>query len=289
LELRNLRTFQVVAEHLNLSKAAEILRYTQPTITLQIQALEKEIGYPLIQRIRKKTFLTPAGMILKEHVDQIFQVMHNMETALQTMQGPSGRLRIAAPEFYCVHQLTPIIRDYFRLYPLVKLELFSCHSKEAIHRVVNNEAEIAIISGESKETALAEFSLDEEELLLVASKTLLEEVPDLKQLSRFPFFIHHDHCNFVDVIKETLAAKQLHPEWIIESGSEAAIKKAVLDGTGWALLSSNLMKSERNNRSLYSWKITNRKIKTNGIYLQNRANEPNIISFHQLLKENWPA
>jgi DNA-binding transcriptional LysR family regulator len=289
LELRNLRTFQVVAEHLNLSKAAEILRYTQPTITLQLQALEKEIGYPLIQRIRKKTFLTPAGLILKEHVDQIFDVMHHMELALQTMQGPSGKLRIAAPEFYCAHQLTPIIRDYFRLYPLVKLELISCHSKDAIRRVLNNEAEFAIISGESKETEVEEFVLDEEEVLLVASKDLLDEIPDPKQLGRFPFFMHHDHCNFVDVITESLAEIDLHPEWIIESGSEAAIKKAVLNGTGWALLSSKFMVSEKNNKSLFSLKIANRKIKTNGIYLRNRANEPNILSFYQLLKENWSA
>lgn len=287
MELRNLRTFQVVAEHLNLSKAAEILRYTQPTITLQIQALEKEIGYPLIQRIRKKTFLTPAGIVLKEHVDQLFQVMKNMETALQTIQGPSGRLRIAAPEYYCVHHLTSIIRDYFRLYPLVKLELISCHSKDAIHHVLNNQAELAIIAGESNVSEIQEFVLEEEEVLLVASKELLKDASDTSQLNQVPFFMHHDQCNFVDIIKSSLAEMNLHPEWIIESGSEEAIKKAVLNASGWALLSSKFMESEENNKSLFSMKIADRKIKTQAIFLGNRANEPNIQSFQQLLKENW--
>ncbi|WP_028778313.1 LysR family transcriptional regulator [Shimazuella kribbensis] len=289
MELRNLRTFQVVAEHLNLSKAAEILRYTQPTITLQIQALEREIGYPLIQRIRKKTFLTPAGTILKEHVDELFEVIRNMETALQTMQGPSGQLRIAAPEFYCVHHLTPVIRDYFRLYPLVKLELISCHSKDAILHVLNNRADFAVIAGESSKTEIQEHTIDEEEVLLVASKDLITEPSDISKLKQFPFFMHHDQCNFVDVIKSSLAEYNLSPEWIIESGSEEAIKKAVLQASGWALLSSKSIESERNNKSILKIKIADRKIKTNAIFLQNRANEPNIMSFHQLLKENWPA
>jgi DNA-binding transcriptional LysR family regulator len=65
MELRNLKTFQVVAEELNLTKAAKILGYTQPTLTLQIQALEKELQHTLLTRIGKKTFLTSAGKNLR--------------------------------------------------------------------------------------------------------------------------------------------------------------------------------------------------------------------------------
>lgn len=63
MELRNLKTFQVVANELNMTKAAKILKYTQPTITLQIQVLERELNHSLFTRIGKKTFLTPAGKI----------------------------------------------------------------------------------------------------------------------------------------------------------------------------------------------------------------------------------
>jgi DNA-binding transcriptional LysR family regulator len=131
--------------------------------------------------------------------------------------------------------------------------------------------------------------LDEEEVLLVASKELWKDASETSQLSQFPFFMHHDQCNFVDIIKSSLAEMDLHPEWIIESGSEEAIKKAVLNASGWALLPSKFMESEQNNKSLFSMKIADQKIKTQAIFLGNRANEPNIQSFHQLLKENWTA
>ncbi len=55
MELRNLKTFQVVAEELNMTRAAKRLKYTQPTITLQIQSLEKELDHTLLARVGKKT------------------------------------------------------------------------------------------------------------------------------------------------------------------------------------------------------------------------------------------
>jgi len=72
MELRHLRTFHAVAEHLNLTKAADALRYSQPTISLQIQALEKEIGHTLLSRVGKRTFLTPVGKLLQKHTEKNF-------------------------------------------------------------------------------------------------------------------------------------------------------------------------------------------------------------------------
>lgn len=288
MELRHLRTFQVVAKELNLSKAAELLRYTQPTITLQLQALEKEIGYPLLQRIRKKTFLTPAGIIVKEHADQLFSTLRQMEAALQTMQGPTGRLRIAAPEYYCANYLTPVIRDYFRLYPSVQLEITSCHSKEAIQQVLDCRTELAIIAGESNQNEMREHILDEEDVLLVAAKSLLNDSSQLSRLNDFPFFMHHDQCNFVDIMRGSLAEIGLSPKRTIASGSEETIKQAVLGASGWALLSSKLFTSAEEQEKLFIQKITNRRVKTKAIYLHKRENEANIASFAQLLFENWP-
>lgn len=79
MELRHLKTFQVVAEQLNLTKVAEQLGYSQPGITLQIKALEKELGRTLFARVGRQTYLTSAGKLLKTHVDRLFGVMHELE------------------------------------------------------------------------------------------------------------------------------------------------------------------------------------------------------------------
>jgi DNA-binding transcriptional LysR family regulator len=82
MELRHLKTFQVVAEELNMTKAARILGYTQPTITQQIQVLEREVGYSLLTRIGKKMYLTPAGKEIKVHADKLFNVVQEMESTM---------------------------------------------------------------------------------------------------------------------------------------------------------------------------------------------------------------
>ena len=56
MDLRNLKTFHVVSTYLNFTKAAQILNYSQPTISQQIKALEEELGHILINRMGKKCF-----------------------------------------------------------------------------------------------------------------------------------------------------------------------------------------------------------------------------------------
>ena len=148
MELRHLKTFKVVAEELNLSKAANKLGYTQPTITLQIQALEKELNHTLFTRIGKRTLLTTAGKQLKVHVDQIFSLISTKwKRKWKKLHGPKGILTIAASEYYCTRRLSPVIKHYKELYPNVRVNLLPLNSAHAIQSVKDHVADIAIIAG----------------------------------------------------------------------------------------------------------------------------------------------
>ena len=83
MDLRNLKTFHVVSTYLNFTKAAQILNYSQPTISQQIKALEEELGHILINRIGKKMFLSQVGKIVKEHTNQLFGIIEEMEQDLK--------------------------------------------------------------------------------------------------------------------------------------------------------------------------------------------------------------
>src|SRR5258705_1078169 len=61
MELRHIRSFLSLAKTLNFSRTAEIIHISQPALSLQIQALEDEIGAKLFERDRRKTVLTSAG------------------------------------------------------------------------------------------------------------------------------------------------------------------------------------------------------------------------------------
>lgn len=71
MELRVLRYFLEVARQGNITRAAEALHVTQPTLSRQLQDLEKELGAPLFIRSKRRIELTEAGLFLKARAEEI--------------------------------------------------------------------------------------------------------------------------------------------------------------------------------------------------------------------------
>jgi DNA-binding transcriptional LysR family regulator len=287
VELRNLRTFQVVSEELNLTIAAKILGYTQPTITLQLQVLEREIGHPLFNRVGKKTFLTPAGKLLKHHTEQLFQVMLELETAVKQLDHPRGKLTIAAPEYYCTHHLSMLFSSYIRLHPDVNLKLISSDSKETIDLIRNDQADIGVIAGRCHHSDIESFLLDEEKLVLVVARELANSESRETLFAEYPFITYKDSCNLGEEVKKSLSEMNYTPATIMECGSEEAIRRVVLNKTGIALLSENLIKEDLEKKALVPLFISNQKIQTSLIFLKKRSDESTLQSFSELLQGTW--
>lgn len=85
MELRHLRYFSVVAEELNLTRAAARLHMAQPPLTRQIRQLEDELGTPLFERGSRGLTLTPAGQFFYEHTLQVLEKVDTMVAATRRM------------------------------------------------------------------------------------------------------------------------------------------------------------------------------------------------------------
>src|ERR1039458_8782628 len=82
LENFRLKVFRTVAEHLNFRKAAEHLFLTQPAITLQIKALEDDLGIRLFDRAGNRVVLTPQGSVLLTYAKKLATLVSQTEQAL---------------------------------------------------------------------------------------------------------------------------------------------------------------------------------------------------------------
>lgn len=125
MELRQFRYFVAVAEELHFSRAAQRLHIGQPPLSLQIQAIERELGVLLFKRDRRKVELTDAGnLFLIEARNALEQVQRAVDAAKRFARGEVGTLRVhfttSAP---LLPNFAKAIRSFHDSYPDVHLEL----------------------------------------------------------------------------------------------------------------------------------------------------------------------
>lgn len=98
MEIRQLRSFQTVANLLSFNKAADRLNYAQFSISAQIQALEEELGVQLFDRLGRRVRLTEAGTQLLEYANKILDLVNESHSEMAGAKEPLGSLTIRIPE-----------------------------------------------------------------------------------------------------------------------------------------------------------------------------------------------
>jgi len=124
MELRHLRYFSAVAQHLNYSEASRRLHVAQPAISQTILDLEEEIGAKLFLRSNRNVQLTAAGTVLLEEVQGILKRADEAKRAAQRAAcGEVGVLRIGFIAPATAPILPPLVQAYRERYPDVELQL----------------------------------------------------------------------------------------------------------------------------------------------------------------------
>ena len=95
MELRQIRSFLSLAKNLSFSRTAQVVHLSQPALSLQIQALKKEMGVTLFERSSRKTALTPAGIAFqREAAGGLLHLEQAMQSARRAQEGKQGVVRI---------------------------------------------------------------------------------------------------------------------------------------------------------------------------------------------------
>lgn len=126
MELRVLEYFLMVAREENITKAATQLHISQPTLSRQLAALEKELGVKLFQRSKYRVYLTSEGMLFHRRAQEIVNLSNKVKQELsQEGEVLSGEVAIGCGEFRSVDELTKKIARFREMNPYV---IFHLHS-----------------------------------------------------------------------------------------------------------------------------------------------------------------
>lgn len=125
MELRVLRYYLTVAREENITRAAEILHITQPTLSRQMAELEAELNTRLFERTNRKIALTEAGMLLRRRAEELVSLAEKTELEFKGFgEELTGLISIGSGVSAVVSEILPdLLQTYASRYPCVRFEL----------------------------------------------------------------------------------------------------------------------------------------------------------------------
>jgi LysR family cys regulon transcriptional activator len=147
MNLQQLRYLnEIVRRGLNISEAAAALYTSQPGISKQVKLLENELGIEIFVRNGKRIVaLTEAGKTILDIARRILHEADNMKQFGQEFQGQdSGHLILATTHTQARYVLPPVVKQFIKRYPKVKLGLHQGNPTQIAEQVLNREADVAI-------------------------------------------------------------------------------------------------------------------------------------------------
>lgn len=126
MEIRELKYFLAVAREENITKAADFLFISQPSLTRQIQNMEKEVGQPLFVRAGRKMVLTEAGLLLRKRAEEIVDLYDKAEHEWLNLDSEiSGDVFIGGGETFGITILMDAISEMRKTHPNIKIHIHS--------------------------------------------------------------------------------------------------------------------------------------------------------------------
>jgi DNA-binding transcriptional LysR family regulator len=168
LENFRLKVFRAVAEHLNFRKAAEQLFLTQPAVTLQIKALENDLGIRLFDRTGGKITLTRQGSVLLGYANKLASLASDAEQELGYSEGSvSGELALGASTTIAQYVLPRLIGAFQSEYPKIQFSLQSSNTSDVVRCLLDGKVVLGLIEGPARERGVCTEPFTEDELVLI--------------------------------------------------------------------------------------------------------------------------
>lgn len=145
MELRVLRYFYTVAREENITRAAQLLHVTQPTLSRQLMQLEKELGTVLFHRSSHRIVLTEDGILLKRRAHEILELSEKTCREFQSREELSGEIAIGCGETCNMTYLSDLMRSFRQRHPLVQFRIYSATADEVKDHMENGLLDMGLL------------------------------------------------------------------------------------------------------------------------------------------------
>jgi DNA-binding transcriptional LysR family regulator len=263
IDLIRLRVFIHAAESLNFSQAAKELHVTQPTVSHHIKALEKDLDRKLFDRSGGNIHLTEAGRLLLPWARKLVRESYELQEMMASIhERIAGHLRIACSTTTGKYILPQFAARFHDIHPGVKVSIMSCTLPNVVPRLLEEEANIGVVSYDACGGALEcqEFFLDHVILIAPSVNPWLSGVEiEPADLIQVPFILREPTSGTRKVMLAELGKHDISLDdmnIVLEVGNAEAIVKAVEAGFGISFVSRLAAEWALSNKSVIKVPVT---------------------------------
>mgnify|MGYP005930834451 FL=1 len=146
MEFRVLKYFLTVVREENITKAANVLHITQPTLSRQLAQLEEDIGVKLFNRGTRKISLTNEGMLLRRRAEEIISLVDKTEQELNEQDEMlDGVISLGCGELSSVSTLADILAGFKKKHPLIVYDLYTANADEIKEKIDKGLIDIGLL------------------------------------------------------------------------------------------------------------------------------------------------
>lgn len=248
MTLRQLQMFCLAARFQSFTAAADALDVGQPAVSQHVAALERLLGIALVIRAGRGIRLTEAGQQVAEYGGRILRLTEQLHESISSLQGlATGRLVLGAGQTPGDYLLPALLGDFRRRHPGISVELEIADTRRVVEWLLSHTYDLGFIGDRVAHPDLALEPFVEDRVVLFTatahplaqqSNVALREAVAAGMIAREPGSATRATA------ERALRAAGIEPRYVMELGSNEAVKRAVLAGLGVGLLSRYALELE---------------------------------------------
>lgn len=235
-----LATFCAVVDARSMSEAAARLHLTQPAVSRQIQALERELGVRLLLRGPRGVEPTPAGRAVYAHAARALREAEACRRLAEEWRQPGrGSLTVGAGLTLVLFTLPPVIARYRASWPEVRLRVVTGTSEETAERLLRHEVDVALVTSPARHRGLRATPLFRDPLVVVTApghRLAASQAVPVAELAVERLIVPGAGSGLRRHIEQVLLGRGIHPAVAMEFDSLEAVKTMVALELGVAVL-----------------------------------------------------
>jgi DNA-binding transcriptional LysR family regulator len=248
LNFHQLRLFYSVARSGSMSRAAEELHISQPSISAQVRELELRCGFDLFHRLPRGVILTEAGRLVLDHAERIFVEAGALKARLQGLATQTvGKLTVGGSLTAGEYFLPTVVARFRIRWPEIGLVLSLENSTTIVRKIVRGELDWGFVGTETVPDALASVPCWQDEIVIIAPPQAVSRTSlplTCRALEAQPFVLREPGSATRAHIERTLRGHGVTIREAAVVGSPEAVKRHVAAGLGWGFASKASVTTE---------------------------------------------